>query len=69
MTSPALQREAERLGMMPKTPDFAWLNGTCYEPPLPPAVARRRVRFWRLFAVTTLLVVISCAPAGFALKG
>lgn len=70
MTTPSLQCEAERLGIMPRVEaDFSWMLGTCYEPPMPQRIAHRRARFWRLFAAAALLVVISCALAGFALKG
>lgn len=45
MTSPRLENEAVRLGIIAKPADpFAWLNEPVYEPPLPPRVQRRRIR-------------------------
>lgn len=59
MTSPKLENEAIRLGILaPKQNPYAWLNEPIYEPaPLPSrTVHRRRVR--QVFWLLALLAII-----------
>lgn len=66
MTTPALEREAIRLGIIaPAAPTpYPWEAQAIYEPrPLPRAYGKPR-RFWRMFWVACGVVVIGGALVG-----
>jgi len=60
MTTPYLQREAERLGILRKEPDMSWMHNALFETPNPIAEARRARRLYTIIAVS-----ITALIAGF----
>lgn len=69
MTSPRLENEAIRLGIIAPKPDsFEWMNATIYEPaPLPFAYGRSRS--WRLYLALVFAVLAVATGALIALSG
>lgn len=63
MTTPSLEAEAVRLGIIPPKPDpFEWMNTAIYEPaPLPRAYGRSRSWFWPVFVTLALLFIVTGA--------
>lgn len=60
MTTPALENEAIRLGIIPPKPDpFAWMQETVYEPaPIQRTIIRRRRYVRIIFAALSVASIV-----------